>query len=832
MSEAVHKQKEDYLPLWRNATEGVVVSLERLKCTPALRVRVWHKGEVVFESAPFFTNRSFSLGAGLWQRIAAELEKRGVPAMKVLKPENWEALLEEVKKRVPETVLMPKVEELRQPLVPVRVEELARRADRYLGKAVEVHCVVVGRSEIALAPVAVLEEAKNGAAGDAKTFDWCSPQASLDVVLSKVKGEPLDEAAFFIYKIQDEAASEGLQFTVFAVGAEPTKSRRVLMRGMVVKVKAKTGFKPLLLATEVEPLNEVVERFTPTAEVLKEIVPLKPSSYEDLLEKVDRVIEPRIVGRAFEKLVAALTWCSPLEMKVGDRVELALLRTLFYGDTSTGKSSIAKFMAEELGLGVYVPAESASRAGLLYTVETSIEPPMLIWGRLVLADREAAVLDGLDRLPASEWMQFREAISTGKVIVSKRVQGEAPFRVRIVACANPMQKMNLFATPVEAVKHIPVFHGRDAGAAIRRFDLFVPFGEGDVSYEDIAEAKLRAALDRELMELFRKLVLCSWRATAVFTEEALAKLVNLAKELLGYARALDIPVIHNAYTDVVLKVAAAFACLLQKFRIDSEGLKAVVDAEVCEYVERFFRDYVERLGVEEYAKALSTAVQEDQVKKAVEELKKDELLERAVLELYKAKMSKSQLGTRLGVRAHDTQQKLVDRLANLGLVEAKRGVGVYLTPLGRAVAARLYMDYHANVNGKETAEQLHTLGGQKNLVPSDSPSGERITEEFEVDSPKPHRTIDSGRGFSGGSGIDSSGDFHGDDKNEGRVEQGEAIARILEFVGSEGKPLSELYAFVVKELEILKPEPLLKHLFERGLLLKMEKDGERWVVRC
>jgi len=600
---------------------------------------------------------------------------------------------------------------------------------------------------------------------------------------------------------------------------------------VVVEQRARATSRPILLATEVEPLNEVVERFTPTAEALKEVAPLKPASYEDLLEKVDRAIAPEIVGRAFEKLVLALTWCSPLEMQVRDRCEQGLLRTLFFGDTSTGKSTIAKFMPEALGLGVYVPAESASRAGLLYTVETSVEPPMLIWGRLVLADREAAVLDGIDRLPANEWLQFREAITQGRVIVSKRVKGEAPFRVRIVACANPKHKMNLYATPVEAIKEIPVFEGKDAGAATRRFDLFVPFSESDVSYEDIAEAKLRVVRDRELMELFKKLVLCSWRSTAVFKDEALARLVSLAKEkLLGYAQALDIPVIHSGYTDVVFRVAGAFACLLQKFLIDSEGLKAVVDEEVCGYVERFFEEYVERLGVREYAAALSTAVREDEIASAIAQLKKDGLLEKAVLELYKGKMSKSQLGAKLGVRDHNKQQELVDKLANLGLVEAKRGVGLYLAPLGRAVAARLFMKYHTNVNGRETAENVTPQGGQVILVSSDSLPGEKTTKEFEVDSLQTKQTIHSRLRLPGAPGDNVSTPFSKDVKTE-RVEQGEAVARVLEYVGSEGKPLTELYAFVVKELKILKPEPLLHDLFERGLLIKVEKNGERWAVK-
>jgi hypothetical protein len=55
--------------------------------------------------------------------------------------------------------------------------------------------------------------------------------------------------------------------------------------------------------------------------------------------------------------------------------------------------------------------------------------------------------------------------------------------------------------------------------------------------------------------------------------------------------------------------------------------------------------------------------------------------------------------------------------------------------------------------------------------------------------------------------------------------QAEAAARLLEFVGKEGKPLMQVFEYVVKELKILKPEPLLKELLERGHLVKVKKGG-------
>jgi hypothetical protein len=68
-------------------------------------------------------------------------------------------------------------------------------------------------------------------------------------------------------------------------------------------------------------------------------------------------------------------------------------------------------------------------------------------------------------------------------------------------------------------------------------------------------------------------------------------------------------------------------------------------------------------------------------------------------------------------------------------------------------------------------------------------------------------------------------------KEERSLTQAGVIARILEFVGREGKPLKQVLEYAVKGLGLLKPEPLLHHLLERGFLVKVRKGGETWVVR-
>jgi DNA-binding transcriptional ArsR family regulator len=61
--------------------------------------------------------------------------------------------------------------------------------------------------------------------------------------------------------------------------------------------------------------------------------------------------------------------------------------------------------------------------------------------------------------------------------------------------------------------------------------------------------------------------------------------------------------------------------------------------------------------------------------------------------------------------------------------------------------------------------------------------------------------------------------------------QAEAAARILEFIGKEGKPLKQVLEYAVKGLGLLKPEPLLHVFLERGTIVKVKKGGETWLVK-
>ena len=164
----------------------------------------------------------------------------------------------------------------------------------------------------------------------------------------------------------------------------------------------------------------------------------------------------------------------------------------------------------------------------------------------------------------------------------------------------------------------------------------------------------------------------------------------------------------------------------------------------------------------------------------------------------------------------------------LGLAEAKRGVGVYLTQLGRAVAVKLFTDLQERVNRKGNRGELHIEGGQIILVPSDNPDVKRTTEKFENDSPAPHRTITRDEDYLKPSNSNVPSDLH---EIDNRPSLSELITEVLEFVGKNGRPWRDLLEFLVKKLGLRNPDPLLRHMLERGMLVRVKRGDEEWVLR-
>jgi len=521
-----------------------------------------------------------------------------------------------------------------------------------------------------------------------------------------------------ILKLRDlpenvEKFSESLQFKIidaYLIGRDLPRSKKVRIRGYVINRPIGNMNRLVIVAFDIEPLDEIVEKFKDYIKEhndiindLKKILPLSGSNageqYERLKDIIDSIMAPKIVGRKFEKLASAVTLASPDQIVLGSTGEVyyGMLRTTHFGDTKTGKTETNAFISHVLGLGDYVTCETGTRTGILYTIDTELKT--IIWGVIPLCDREVVVIDGFNALPKDEMKAFREALEHFRVRVRRYIQGDAWARTRIIAIANPTKKMKTWAYSIEAVKHI---QSLKEDPDYTRFDLFIPWSERDVSIDEIVMSK--RARDPEKEDLFRKLVLLSWNTIAVIPREIEDELNELVKDVVKRAKGLDIPIIHSGYKKVLTKIAGAFACLLQKFEIKGDSIVARVDKEVLEITRLFINEYLERLDLEDYVINMRKELTEEEIEKYSRELKdKDKDI---LIALYKKPLNNatySELGVITGISPETLRKNYIPRLKALQLVYTKPNKGVILTDRGRELAA--YLLKSRSKNNEENSEE-------------------------------------------------------------------------------------------------------------------------------
>lgn len=287
-------------------------------------------------------------------------------------------------------------------------------------------------------------------------------------------------------------------------------------------------------------------------EVFRKYFGQNPNLEEDL----DRSICPLIVGRPEAKLATALTLCSPAAFRFDGELLRGNLHTMSLGDTTTGKSKIMEWVRDTLGLGEYGTGDMSTYAGLLAAVDT--EKDIIIWGLLPMADRELAMIDSFQKIHFEDLPMFREALREEKLVVRKKVSGEAACRARILAAANPRKPLDQYIDPAEALLDVQCMTDP---VDLTRWDLFIKFYDKDVSGQEIANS--HAAEPRIPVEVMRKFVLWAWslRPEQIsFTLEA-ERAVRASFLEFNELYCSDLPLVHKGYKEVIARLATAFAAL-------------------------------------------------------------------------------------------------------------------------------------------------------------------------------------------------------------------------------------------------------------------------------
>ena len=463
---------------------------------------------------------------------------------------------------------------------------------------------------------------------------------------------------------EDFSSGNVFERTLQAISLEPRLDVQVFTAlGRVVSHTTNRSLTPII--EYCIPKTEIAKRPSP-----EEIEQARKFFYERSLNGWLEFLEPRfapqIAERADAKLAGLLTSASPMFVRIGPKLVLTTLRTLFFGDTRTGKGTIIRWIRDRLGIYEHLIGETARRTGLGFTVDN--ETGIIIWGILPQADGRLALIEGLHGFPPDQLLQLREALYQGYLSVHMKVSGKRYCRTRIIADANPPRPLEMEAFWVLS---IPKAHCFKDPIDITRWDLIVPFARGDVEQEKIMELQDRED-DQEFIKAYRTVVRLAWslRPDEIqLTPEAYHMLNTETSKLIdAYAFPL-VPLVHQGFRENLLKVSAAFAAI----SLSLEDGKLVIKPSHVESATQFYEYLFERweLGAakDRYTEPGLTETDWLIVKDALAE--EDALVK--VLEVLALKqLDGRSLAAETGY-AYSYVRKLVARLKELGLVDRMGG---------------------------------------------------------------------------------------------------------------------------------------------------------------
>ncbi len=480
----------------------------------------------------------------------------------------------------------------------------------------------------------------------------------------------------------------------------PQDIKRAKIYGYVVKNPSTNEIE--IIAYKIKPAEEEFANLKITKEDHEKF--RQYFGNNNLEEIKENQIAPHIVGRSFEKLSLLLTLHSPYRIYdiFNSRLIRGCLRGIWIGDTKTGKSETGKDVTfAHYKLGEMIFAEMSSRAGLTYTIDS--DKKTIIWGTLPMNDRKFLFIDGLQRFPADEIGELREALEQEIVKVTRSVSGERLARVRIIATLNPPEpeNMNSFTYKILALKNSRPFH---RPADLTRWDFVIPFCEDDVSDEEIAKAKPK---ERPIPDdIFRKHVLWVWSLEPEnirYSENAKERIIQYTEKLLEFSKS-PYPLIHRGIRDVLTRISVAFACLKHSF-IEEKGYVEVKEEHV-EEAYNFLMEMIQRIEYDSYVIATrdERELKPNEFERIISELEERhiQILKALELGVKKSPDLASQLGVSVPTIKRDYE---VLRKYNLIKTSPK---GVQLTRKGIQFVKILRGSYKGSsimVSNSDTAEQ-------------------------------------------------------------------------------------------------------------------------------
>jgi DNA replicative helicase MCM subunit Mcm2 (Cdc46/Mcm family)/Mn-dependent DtxR family transcriptional regulator len=566
-------------------------------------------------------------------------------------------------------------------------------------------------------------------------------------------------------------ANEVPTLPVYLIGDELPNSRKLTLRGEI-KIDKRSD-ELVLIADSAERMDDDFENFESSDELMEKF----DEKWEK--EKAEMMIADDMVGRPLSRTALQLTLHSPIEIPGlyrDDKTQRGSLRTLFYGDGGTYKSDQSKEVVRDFELGAFVNAETSSRTGIIYSINT--EQNVIEWGKLPLYDRTFVAIDGMQALDADQMGQMREVLDKQVVEVDRYVSGVAPARVRLVGMMNPPKdRLQDYGSNAEALEDIPIFKAPD----IRRWDLYIPFDETDVTNRKLSRAKPRGKPYDE--NFYKKHIYWAWNlkpGDITYTDEFREEFQDRIEGIMDAFKFAGLPIVSGAFRDKFLRLCVSWAIL--QHDVNEDGIVVVKRKHAGEMTD-FWSEMVDQLD-------LKAAVEEYRDKKELTDSEKDSLVKQLSadqLRIFQAvqngKTTSGEIGEEVDLSSRSVKEKW-SKLKSSSLVKVRPGEGAIVQPKGnqfqRQVRIDRLIEAKQSLDG-DKLEELHevhefTEESEEGVSDSESDSGSQPTGS--KDSREKVKKVKSEEDISerkleavlkkedGEISVGRLSDFYGFDKNE------------------------------------------------------------------
>lgn len=302
--------------------------------------------------------------------------------------------------------------------------------------------------------------------------------------------------------------------------------------------------------------------------------------YEDFESNILRVFGRRDVITAID-----LVYHSVLSFFFQDDfIQRGYLELLVIGDSGQAKTTLLSGMRGHYELGEVISGETASRTGLVYSIQENQRRRFLQWGAIPLNDRRLLVIDEFSGVATEEIENMSSLRATGIAEVNRSIKSKTAARTRLIFLSNSRdgRMLNEYQCGVEAVDKL--FSKKED---IRRLDFAITVASGEVAASEINKRHVSVVKHWYLGRECRSLILWAWSRKPnqiKFTEEAIDKILELAGTISKKFHA-NIPLVEPA--DMRIKLARLSAALAARLYSTTNGEDLVVLPEHVQWINNY-----------------------------------------------------------------------------------------------------------------------------------------------------------------------------------------------------------------------------------------------------